>query len=155
MGGSTILRGKFSIVGREKDHLWMQIWRFGFGRSVSGSVFSEGSCLSKDDEKTYWGKIQYVDADEGGPINQSSESKELDPDSSTAMDRENVQRLMVKGSVIFGYGLEPQPVGLFVMTESVENVDFDNDDDEDDGGSDDDDDNHNNRAFMDSNNIFQ
>ena len=36
---TKILRGKWSIIGREKDHLWMQVSRFGFGRSVSGSVY--------------------------------------------------------------------------------------------------------------------
>jgi hypothetical protein len=37
--GEAILRGKFDIIGQDRDQLWMQIWRFGFGRSVSGSVF--------------------------------------------------------------------------------------------------------------------
>jgi hypothetical protein len=37
--GDNILRGKFHIVGDKRDHLWMQVWRFGFGRSVSGSVY--------------------------------------------------------------------------------------------------------------------
>jgi hypothetical protein len=127
----------------------MQIWRFGFGRSVSGSVFSEGSCLSKDDEKTYWGKIQYVDADEGKPMNLSSDSKALDTDPNRAIDRKSAERLMVKGSVPYGYGLEPQPVGLFVMTESIEKDDFETEDD------DDDDDNRTNRVVVVSNNIFQ
>ena len=61
MGGHTILRGRFSVIGNKKDHIWMQILRFGFGRSVSGSVFSEGRSLSAEDEKAYWGKIQYDD----------------------------------------------------------------------------------------------
>ena len=34
-----ILRGKWNIIGEEKDHLWFQVWRFGFGRSVSGSTY--------------------------------------------------------------------------------------------------------------------
>ncbi len=37
--GNTILRGKWWIIGNEKDQLWMQVWRFGFGRSVSGSTY--------------------------------------------------------------------------------------------------------------------
>ena len=37
--GESILRGKFDVIGKKRDHLWMQIWRFGFGRSVSGSVY--------------------------------------------------------------------------------------------------------------------
>ena len=39
LGGAIVLRGKYHIVGTERDQLWMQVWRFGFGRSVSGSVF--------------------------------------------------------------------------------------------------------------------
>ena len=38
-GSAKILRGRWSIIGHEKDQLWMQIWRFGFGRSTSGSTF--------------------------------------------------------------------------------------------------------------------
>jgi hypothetical protein len=37
--GESILRGKYHIVGQDRDHLWMQVWRFGFGRAVSGSVY--------------------------------------------------------------------------------------------------------------------
>ena len=37
--GGNILRGKFDIIGQDRDQLWMQVWRFGFGRSVSGSVY--------------------------------------------------------------------------------------------------------------------
>ena len=37
--GGNILRGKFDIIGHDRDQLWMQVWRFGFGRSVSGSVY--------------------------------------------------------------------------------------------------------------------
>lgn len=39
LGSTTVLRGKWDVIGQEKDHLWMQIWRFGFGRSVSGSTY--------------------------------------------------------------------------------------------------------------------
>jgi hypothetical protein len=37
--GEAILRGKFHIIGNDRDQLWMQVLRFGFGRSVSGSVY--------------------------------------------------------------------------------------------------------------------
>lgn len=57
LGGETILRGKFDVIGRQRDHLWMQVLRFGFGRSVSGSVYSEGRSLSHEDAKAYWGTI--------------------------------------------------------------------------------------------------
>jgi hypothetical protein len=157
MGGSTILRGKFSIVGREKDHLYMQIWRFGFGRNVSGSVFSEGNGLSKDDEMTYWGRIQYVD-ENGMDLNEASVSQESCAHE-IRNDRERVDRLMVKGSVIFGHGLEPQPVGLFVMTESIGTNGCDDDDDGEEGGVEDDghvgDGKGIGCADIDSDNIFQ
>ena len=39
LGEGTVLRGKWDIIGNERDQLWMQVWRFGFGRSVSGSVY--------------------------------------------------------------------------------------------------------------------
>ena len=37
--GDSILRGKYNIIGEKRDQLWMQVLRFGFGRSVSGSVY--------------------------------------------------------------------------------------------------------------------
>lgn len=39
LGDSTTLRGKWSIVGEKRDQLWMMVYRFGFGRSVSGSTY--------------------------------------------------------------------------------------------------------------------
>jgi len=172
MGGSAILRGRFSVIGENRDHIWMQVMRFGFGRSVSGSVFSEGRSLSKDDEKAYWGKIKYVnnqdsEADEKSegvdshntPISSSSSSssssiseKKLE-DSGTKNGNED-QKLIVKGSVLFGYGLEPLPIALFVLTEtnSAEEYDEDEDDDDDDDDSDDVD---NDPFSLDSDNVFQ
>jgi len=125
MGSNTILRGKFYVIGDKKDQLWMQIWRFGFGRSVSGSVYSEGMYLTKDDEKTYWGKIEYVGEGKGNK-NSSSYSSPASPTLETKSDSnalslpfpERKSRLLVKGSVIFGgNGLEPQPIGRFILTE--------------------------------------
>jgi len=125
--GDSILRGKYHIVGNDRDQLWMQVWRFGFGRSVSGSVYSEGKSLTKEDEKTYWGKICYEDEIEG--TNESNiPTGRLDSDKK---DSDDNRRLLVKGSVIFGYGLEPQPVGRFVMSETT-GIDDDEQDDEDD-----------------------
>ena len=39
LGNSTVLRGKWSIIGDKRDQLWMMVHRFGWGRSVSGSTF--------------------------------------------------------------------------------------------------------------------
>jgi hypothetical protein len=121
MGASTILRGKFYIIGDKKDQLWMQIWRFGFGRSVSGSVYSEGTYLSKDDEKTYWGRIEYAKEDEEGDMpNDKVKMKDITspPLIEGQSEKSANHRLLVKGSVIFGgNGLEPQPIGRFILTE--------------------------------------
>merc|ERR1711907_788432 len=153
IGGSTILRGKYSVIGNEKDHLWMSISRFGMGRSVPGSVFSEGRLLSKDDEKTYWGKIDYEKA-----------AKDAHPTSKLKieLDGSSDQRLLVKGSVLFGSGLEPLPVGLFILTEtnSTEVYGFLDDDDDDDNDNDNSDDDENEglsdgQLFFGSDNAFQ
>ena len=37
LGNSVTLRGRWDIIGQDKDQIWLQVWRFGFGRSVSGS----------------------------------------------------------------------------------------------------------------------
>ena len=142
MGSSTILRGKFYVIGDNKDQLWCQIWRFGFGRSVSGSVYSEGTHLSKDDEKTYWGRIEYAE-DEGNGVDGSKDEGNVDP--SATVDKNG--KLVVKGSVILGgNGLEPQPIGRFILSERTTNLteeeedqdeEEDDDDDDIDGSSDD------------------
>ena len=51
LGSSTVLRGKWSIIGDKRNKLWMMVYRFGFGRSVSGSTYSEGMSLTQNDEK--------------------------------------------------------------------------------------------------------
>jgi len=165
MGGSAILRGRFSIIGKEKDQLWLQVLLFGFGRSVSGSVFSEGGSLTKDDEKTYWGKIEYKDnqSTEGDVESIDAQSGADSTISDPKMDgsdpeKETDRKLIVKGSVLFGYGLEPMPVGQFILAEtsSAEDNDFDDEDDED---TDDNEDynNFNSDSFMvdPDDNIFQ
>lgn len=52
------LRGKFGICGPEGDQVWMQVSIFGAGRSVSGSVFSEGRFVGQQDKRGYVGNIQ-------------------------------------------------------------------------------------------------
>ena len=37
LGSTVVLRGRWDIIGQDKDQIWLQVWRFGFGRSVSGS----------------------------------------------------------------------------------------------------------------------
>jgi len=138
MGGSAILRGRFSVIGKEKDHIWMQVIRFGFGRSVSGSVFSEGKSLTKDDEKAYWGKIEYDDGDdEKSDEDMEDNSSYMISDSSMEdAGNDTDRKMIVKGSVLFGYGLEPLPVGQFVLTQTY-SVDLDDDEDDDEDEEDD------------------
>eukprot|EP01083_Nonionella_stella_P046315 124003_1 len=82
LGESTIFRGKWSIIGEKRDQLWMMVYRFGFGRSVSGSTFSEGTSLTQNDEKGYWGEITELkyggkDNIEGDPAECSSKKLEI------------------------------------------------------------------------------
>jgi len=106
--GDMVLRGKWWIIGESRDQLWMQVWRFGFGRSVSGSTFSEGSTLSQKDEVSYWGKIYKVD--------------ELEDDDNVDDNLSHKKRMQVEinGSVMSGCGLEPCSSGQFTMIEKTE-----------------------------------
>jgi len=131
-----ILRGKWNLMGEEKDHLWFQVWRFGFGRSVSGSTYSEGRELTQDDARIYWGTIHQ---------NHIYSMK----------DNTNTTVFEVRGSVLIGAGLEPLPIGQFSMVEiTKEDDDYDeNDDDGDDENEDDDSYDENNYDY--SNDAFQ
>lgn len=140
--GEAILRGKWDVIGQEKDQLWMQVWRFGFGRSVSGSTFSEGKSLTNEDAKSYWGTIRTVDdaSVREGVVSQEGDASHDSPaESDSAQDCKSNTQLEVKGSVLLGWGLEPLPVARFVMKEVVRRADerdifnYDEDDDEDDG----------------------
>jgi hypothetical protein len=139
LGEETILRGKWDIIGNTRNQLWMQVWRFGFGRSVSGSVYSEGKGLSDDDDKTYWGEISYIEKEDEQSTNDRGVS---DANEETSMENaspladtkdDEAKRLQVKGSVMYGWGLEPQPVARFIMKESLEKeVDDDEEEEEED-----------------------
>lgn len=159
MGGSAILRGRFSVIGKEKDHIWMQVIRFGFGRSVSGSVFSEGESLTNDDEKAYWGKIEYENTKDDKKLdnmesNQNSMISEPNMNDSGAEDQID-RRLIVNGSVLFGYGLEPLPVGQFLLTETKSVEAGDEDDEEDEAEEEDSDDFDSDSFLFDPNESFQ
>ena len=146
------------MIGEKRDHIWMQVMRFGFGRSVSGSVFSEGRSLSKDDEKAYWGKIEYLN-DQVGEAGEKSDT--IMPDGTLGNSGTNNEdggpKMIVKGSVLFGCGLEPMPIGLFVLTETNSAEEYDYEDDEDDDDDDDDGNNdfEDNPFFFDMDNSFQ
>lgn len=92
IGVNKILRGRFDIT--EHDELAFEVSLFGNGRSVSGSVFSEGLGLTHEDERRYIGSID---------------------------EREG--RFRVEGTVTFGTDMgsdaRPEPVGTFILTETV------------------------------------
>lgn len=117
LGNATVLRGKWSIIGEKRDQLWMMVLRFGWGRSVSGSTFSEGKGLTQEDEKGYWGEIKEVPT-------------------SGDNDDEVGKKVMIKGRVIMSFGMMPwysisQSVGRFKMTEIEDTLEDEVDGDED------------------------
>ena len=108
--GESVLRGKFHIIGNDRDQLWMQVWRFGFGRSVSGSTYSEGRGLSHEDAKVYWGSISVANG---------TKTFNGKNDDNPIQDQPQ-QLLEAKGSVMYGWGLEPQPIARFILREATE-----------------------------------
>ena len=105
LGTNKYLRGRFEIT--ENDELSFQVSLFGMGRSVRGSVYSEGLGLTHEDERSYVGTIDETDG-----------------------------RFRVEGTVLFGTDMgsdaRPEPVGKFILTETRVNaeevlLDTDND----------------------------
>ena len=124
--GDTVLRGKWSIIGEERDQLWMSVWRFGFGRGVSGSTFSQGTHLTHMDDVSYWGKIYEVDA-----------AVEEDSINDDPADWKGT-KIEINGAVMLGVGLEPCSVARFTMIEKTEEDDYEDDYDDDDDEDEDD-----------------
>jgi len=62
--------------------------------SLPQNQYSEGPGLSKSDEKAYWGKIEECTVDNSGS---GLELEEL----------ENKKRIEIKGTIFWGWGLEP------------------------------------------------
>jgi hypothetical protein len=89
-GTNKILRGRFMVLD---DQLSFEVSLFGAGRSMKGSVFSDGIGLCHEDKRSYVGSIQEAHG-----------------------------RLFVEGSVTFGSDLgtdaRPEPVGSFLLTET-------------------------------------
>ena len=100
----------------------MKVWRFGFGRAVSGSTFSEGASLSNKDDVAYWGKIYEVE----------TEAEDDDVD-------EKKTKIEINGSVMYGVDIEPCSVARFTMIEKSEDDFYEDDEDEIDDDDDDDD----------------
>ena len=65
-------------------------------------------------------KIEYDDDRQSRDDKKSGYSPSISqPKIDTAESKKEIDRkLIVKGSVLFGYGLEPLPVGRFVLTET-------------------------------------
>lgn len=101
IGTNKVLRGRFHTTGEEKEQLLFTVSLFGSGRSVKGSIYSEGKGLTHDDKRTYLGAIQ-----------------ELPDPKST-----NRPKLYLEGSVVIGTDLgtdaRPEPVGIFVLRETT------------------------------------
>jgi len=91
--------------------------------------YSEGKMLTKDDEKTYWGKISYDGEDEPDEKTNVPSSTMESTSSLDGSGKIMEKRLYVKGSVIFGSGLEPLPVGRFIMRETIDAAVYDDEDD--------------------------
>ncbi len=74
--------------------------------------------MTQDDEKGYWGKISEVDDDRqdivgGDPSNWGS------------------KKIEIKGAVLVGWGLEPEPIGRFKMIEIEDELVEEEEDEED------------------------
>jgi hypothetical protein len=109
-GVNKILRGRFGTTfynDKTGEKLWFQVSLFGAGRSMPGSVYSEGIGLTHEDKRTYVGDIE-----------------------------KKGERLFVSGVVTFGSDLgtdaRPEPVARFLLTEMKDDVlwkeDFQQDD---------------------------
>ena len=97
---------------------------------------SEGKGLSHNDAKTYWGEISYREKDSEA---KEEERPNEDADVSIAQGRDenesswsDLNRLQVIDSAFIGWGLEPQPVGQFVMKECSDEDKTDAEEEDDD-----------------------
>jgi len=91
---NKILRGRFVV---QNDELCFEVSLFGAGRSMKGSVYSEGIGLTHEDKRNYVGRIETEETSEGE------------------------KTLRVEGAVTFGSDLgsdaRPEPVGKFILRE--------------------------------------
>ena len=94
-------------------------------------IFSEGNALGEE-TKSFWGKISYeedkdkINNDLG--LNPPAMGETSDE---RTTKKDPAARLQVEGSVIVGWGLEPEPVARFIMKEAEDDADFFDDDDDD------------------------
>lgn len=107
--------------------------------------------MSHQDEKAYWGRIAYEppqqqqdekEEDDGNVVTKddSAPSPQASGNDDGQTETTTTKRIEVRGSVLDGWGLEPEPVSRFIMREKTEEDDLDlleedeeDDDDEEDG----------------------
>lgn len=134
LGSDVILRGKWHIVGENRDQLWMQVWLFGFGRSAPGGCYSEGS-FTHNDRNSYWGMISEVNTTAKDFENRSESESFFVKDVAWNVTESTVpdKRIQIEGAVMFGVGLEPTKIADFTMIEKMgsDDEDFNRDGDED------------------------
>lgn len=109
---------------------------FIYSHKTQNTTHSEGRLLDKNDERSYWGTITKAylckkddDDDDDDDEDTEDQDKEqeitskdinIDIDMDGEITCEVVQTyLEIRGSVIFGWGLEPEPIGRFTMVEST------------------------------------
>lgn len=85
---------------------------------VENATLSEGTSLTQNDEKAYWGKIKEVGGGENDSI--GGEQSEL-----------SEKKIEIKGAVLVGWGLEPTTLGRFKMIEIDDVLEEDEEDEED------------------------
>jgi len=140
-GMNKVLRGHFGITGEERDRLWFQVSLFGIGRSIRGSVYSEGPGLSHEDRRGYAGAISELTSDD----NKKDEEGKKDEDDTSALPQEpSSPPLIVQGHVVYGSDLAHSArsvLSTFVMKETTNIELFDDEEDDMDDDDDDDDDN--------------
>ena len=117
IGVDKILRGRYDIAGENGDSLFFRVSLFGFGRSLSGSIYSEGRLLSQDDRRAYRGMIQ-------------------------SYEHKNQTRLFVDGEFYYGFGSETfrksNSMGTFTLQE-VDSTDTGTEEDDEESSLDEDD----------------
>jgi len=93
--------------------------------------------LTQNDERSYWGSIYEV-IHKKRKENEENISSGIDAMDDIEEIKIIRKTLEIRGTVLFGWGLEPEPIGRFAMVEQTE-MDLDDLDDEEDGEVDEDD----------------
>lgn len=121
-GSNKVLRGRFGTTGEEKDRLWFQVSLFGAGRSMPGSVYSDGNGLTQEDRRGYEGKIEETEA--------LRDDKKID---------QGKKLFSVQGRVWYGSDFaKASPAAVAALFSLKEVLSFDDKEDEEDDNDEDD-----------------